>query len=84
MHFIARGEKGQSRTVIVQVGGVLTETDVADRCPEVLVVNNPEMERESRERSYLRETHRQLDIELHSDHGDEIYRRLCNNRANQR
>ena len=84
MHFITRHGKGQSRTVIVEVGGVLTEMVVADRCPRVFVVNNRKMERGSREISYLRETHRQLDINLHGDHGDEIYRRLCNDRANQR
>ena len=49
MHFIMRCRKGQLRTVIVQVGGVLTETDVVDRCPGVFVVNNYEMKRESRE-----------------------------------
>ena len=48
------------------------------------MINNHRMERKSRERPYLHETHRRLDINLHGDHGKKIYRRLCNNRANQR
>ena len=35
-HFIARGESGQPRTLIVQADSVLTETNAVDRCPGVL------------------------------------------------
>jgi len=35
MHFVAQNENGQLRIVIVQVDGVLTETKVVDRYPEV-------------------------------------------------
>jgi len=63
---------------------MLTEMKLVDRCPEVFEsVHNHEMEHEPKERPYLHENKRDLDVYLHGDHSEEVYRSVCDNRANQ-
>ena len=70
------------RTLVVQIDRVLTQSKLVDWCPGVLGLIVAVLSVNWGTRLYLRENKRDLDIYLHCDHSEEIYRGFGYDRAN--